>query len=413
MSSFDRSYTADSEESSDSTTMSDWRQAIRTPFAYRVSNSTMRLQTHFVYTVAVSGLAILVLLYLLLPSSRSGYRLTNEIDNNEHELGHLHARGNFHYNDTYPLSAPVRTKNGIKYKIGIIADLDTLSKSESEENVWYSYMKTGYLTFNAATKQVTIEWDSGSAKVVKSALSNGGRGMELSELVVFNGKLYTVDDRTGVVYEVNNGHVIPWVILSDGDGHESKGFKTEWSTVKGTELYVGGLGKLWTSGTGEVINDNPQWVKIVSPSGEVRHVNWKNHYGEMSKALGISHPGYVIHEASVWSDVFQQWFFLPRRVSKERYDEKLDEHRGANYLLRCSEAFSDVSVTRVGDHLPTHGFSSLKFIPGSGDSVIVALKSEEDSGTIASYITVFTIKGEVLYPETKIGNYKFEGIEFI
>jgi soluble calcium-activated nucleotidase 1 len=37
--------------------------------------------------------------------------------------------------------------------------------------------------------------------------------MELSELIVFNGGLYTVDDRTGVVYRIEGTKVIPWVIL--------------------------------------------------------------------------------------------------------------------------------------------------------------------------------------------------------
>ena len=52
--------------------------------------------------------------------------------------------------------------------------------------------------------------------------------MELSELVVFNGHLYSVDDRTGVVYKVTKDHkghwkVIPWVILAEGNGEETKG----------------------------------------------------------------------------------------------------------------------------------------------------------------------------------------------
>lgn len=47
--------------------------------------------------------------------------------------------------------------------------------------------------------------------------------MELSELVVFNGKLLTFDDRTGIVFEVEKANVTPWVILQDGDGKSSKG----------------------------------------------------------------------------------------------------------------------------------------------------------------------------------------------
>jgi soluble calcium-activated nucleotidase 1 len=52
-----------------------------------------------------------------------------------------------------------------------------------------------------------------------------GRGMELSELVVFNGKLLSFDDRTGFIYEItNDNQAIPWILLTDGDGKStSKG----------------------------------------------------------------------------------------------------------------------------------------------------------------------------------------------
>ena len=49
--------------------------------------------------------------------------------------------------------------------------------------------------------------------------------MELSDLKVFNGGLLSVDDRTGVVYKIDAGSdkPIPWVLLTDGDGHVAKG----------------------------------------------------------------------------------------------------------------------------------------------------------------------------------------------
>lgn len=69
---------------------------------------------------------------------------------------------------------------------------------------------------------------------------------------------------------------------------------------------------------------------------------------------------------------------------------------------------------RIGDVIPTHGFSSFKFVPSTHDRVIVALKSEENQGTTASYIMAFNIDGTILMPETRIdGNFKYEGIEFI
>ena len=55
-------------------------------------------------------------------------------------------------------------------------------------------------------------------------------------------------------------------------------------------------------------------------------------------------PGYIIHESASWSSVHKRWFFLPRRESKERYDEKLDESRGTNLMLTADEEFSDIKV---------------------------------------------------------------------
>ena len=105
---------------------------------------------------------------------------------------------------------------------------------------------------------------------LKTHLSEKGRGAELSELIVFNGKLLTVDDRSGIgmyvyvlqrvhasmfvyfflVFEIRGSDLIPWVKLNDGPGSTAKGFKSEWMAVKGHRLFVGGLGKEWTSTSG-------------------------------------------------------------------------------------------------------------------------------------------------------------------
>lgn len=127
----------------------------------------------------------------------------------------------------------------------------------------------------------------------------------------------------------------------------------------------------------------------------------------------FSFSGYLIHESASWSEHLKRWFFLPRRVSAERYDETADEHRGANMLLSCPDDFSQFSVTDVGPLIPTHGFSAFRFIPNTNDRLILALKSEEDGGKIATYITAFTLDGKILLPETKIGDVKYEGLEFI
>lgn len=125
------------------------------------------------------------------------------------------------YNDTYPLSAPQRTPGGTRYRIAVIADLDTESRAQ-EENTWFSYLKKGYLTLSDSGDKVAVEWDKGH-RVLESHLAEKGRGMELSELIVFNGRLYSVDDRTGVIYQIEGTKAVPWVILSDGDGTVGKG----------------------------------------------------------------------------------------------------------------------------------------------------------------------------------------------
>jgi soluble calcium-activated nucleotidase 1 len=115
------------------------------------------------------------------------------------------------------------------------------------------------------------------------------------------------------VYEVRSGGVIQWNILSDGDGTHNKGYKSEWAAVKGDTLYVGSLGKEWTHsktaaseycmpnllqttptpifGWQEVLNINPQWVKVISKAGEVTSVDWSSYYNRLRALTGTSSPG--------------------------------------------------------------------------------------------------------------------------
>lgn len=238
--------------------------------------------------------------------------------------------------------------------------------------------------------------------------------MELSELVTFNGRILTFDDRTGIVFEINNDNVSPWVILTDGESISPKGFKSEWATMKNNQLYVGSMGKEWTNAGGVFENYNPMMVKVISTNGEVKTMNWVKNFKAVRTVLDIEWPGYLIHESGAWSELNKKWFFLPRRCSKERYNETLDESRGCNYLITADETFTDVQKVKVGELKPTRGFSSFKFLPSSHDSIIIALKTEELNGSTSTYATVFDINGNVLMEDEKIHtDYKYEGFEFI
>ncbi|KAK7930249.1 hypothetical protein WMY93_006644 [Mugilogobius chulae] len=153
---------------------------------------------------AVSTLALVLMLYLrqTVEDTASSHNGIHKLSLHDKEATMIDSYRHFQrhrrqtaYNKTYPLSPPQRTKDGVRYRIGLIADLDTESRS-SKDQTWFSYMKRGYLTLADSRDMLQVEWDT-DIVTLESHLSEKGRGMELSELVVFNGHLYSVDDRTG------------------------------------------------------------------------------------------------------------------------------------------------------------------------------------------------------------------------
>lgn len=196
-------------------TVNDWMKAVRTPTPYRVGNARFHLKPRMVAYAGMFATAVLILLIYFIPTTQRTKlsmpcqrdfvdTLTKKVDT------------------TYPLTEPIVTQHGIQYRIAIVTDLDTASKSGKKENIWLSFMVYGNLTLSDDHRKVTITFEA-EPVTLTSSVSQGGRGMELSELVTFNGKLYTVDDRTGFVYEIWKNQAIPWVVLTDGDGRQMKG----------------------------------------------------------------------------------------------------------------------------------------------------------------------------------------------
>ncbi len=70
-------------------------------------------------------------------------------------------------------------------------------------------------------------------------------------------------------------------------------------------------------------------------------------------------------------------------------------------------------MKHIGELVPTHGFSSFKWIPSTKDFVILAIKSVEVGDLTETYILAFDLNGDVLYPETKFASLKYEGLEFL
>jgi soluble calcium-activated nucleotidase 1 len=78
----------------------------------------------------------------------------------------------------------------------------------------------------------------------------------------------------------------------------------------------------------------------------------------------------------------------------------------------ADENFTEITVHTVGEHHPTHGFSSVVFIPDQ-ENIAVALKSEEFGSQINSYLMVFDLNGTVLMDEVPVANAKYEGLEIL
>lgn len=257
-----------SRKSSDTSTMiRDWRRQLRTPPTYRLGNRTFRIHYHVALLCICFGALIFLFLFAK-HDSQSSY--SNKRKWYAQYEASATIKKQSQYNYTYPLTSAI-INNGIHtYRIGLIADLDKDSKDAKNKNVWRSYLKMGHLSYNPHDNAVHITFnDNEPPTEISSGYSLKGRGMELSELVTFNGRMLTFDDRTGIVFHLKDDKVIPWVLLMDGPGDTGKGFKSEWATVKDEVLYVGSMGKEWTTSAGDFVSFDPMYVKAVTMSGEV------------------------------------------------------------------------------------------------------------------------------------------------
>lgn len=308
--------------------------------------------------------------------------------------------------------------------------MDQLSKvSGSKKPLFRSTLLPGTITFDPTTKKYSIDFEE--TRTLTSSHNEAGRGMELSELTLYHNRLLSFDDRTGTVFEILNknqgtdSYVVPRFVITEGDGDTDKGMKWEWATVKGGDLYMGSMGKEYTNPDGSVANTNNLWIGVFTKSGELQRKDWTKEYNLVRDALGASRPGYVMHEAVLWSQTLKKWVFLPRRVSSEAYDEVKDEKRGSNKAVLVDEHFTKAEVVEIKmkNHDPLHGFSTFAFVPGTNDQHALAIRSVEEDCVGGdeslckqrTYFMVFDVTtGEVLMDETRYDtDTKYEGVEFV
>lgn len=99
----------------------------------------------------------------------------------------------------------------VEYFFAIISDLDHNSKVLDKKYTWQSFLHQGKIIIDVNCLNAQVIW-SQNRQQLQSQISAGDRAMELSDLVYYNGKILSIDDRTGIIYQiVDFKHVIPWV----------------------------------------------------------------------------------------------------------------------------------------------------------------------------------------------------------
>mmetsp|Transcript_88922 Transcript_88922/g.226285 ORF Transcript_88922/g.226285 Transcript_88922/m.226285 type:complete len:398 (-) Transcript_88922:63-1256(-) len=315
-------------------------------------------------------------------------------------------------------------------EFAMVSDLDKDSR-DPKRLLWHSHLRRGSLVFepgaaSSAGGRWRIEWRPGTQRL-ESGLAAKNRSLELSELVRFGGRLLTVCDSTGLVFEVSlaKGKAFQRTALADGNGYSTKPFKAEWATVKDGRLLVGSMGREWVAEDGTIEHFDPQWVKSIDKHGRVTSVNWRPIYQALRTVTNTTLPGYLWHEAIEWDPRLKRWLVLPRKASEhEQYTPESDETRGTNMLLVASEDFSDIEVHRVGPMEPGWGFTALRKVPGSA-GMYLALKAFEVDGRTETRIALFDLGGPSGSPRLlldppfqAVGDagesaVKYEGLEFL
>jgi len=318
------------------------------------------------------------------------------------------------------------------FALALVADQDEASAGPDG---YTSYLRYGKLTYNGSAGAASYSIDMPGEQPIRTTRGDkAGRGAEYSALEVFDGRLITADDRTGNLDEIApcgdgfNFRVYPLedgggeeMSLRMGDGSKNKPLKCEWSTQKDGKLLIGSTGKERTDDDGNVVHEGEMWVKAISPGDrKIEHLDWRPMYRALRAAAVCPHgAGYMIHEGARWSAVHKRWFFLPRKLSREPYDEVKDTEKCVNLMLSCPEVpEADGSNVLTQDYLSKselRGCSDFLFVPGTKDTHIFMTRTEESlDGVVSTFASVIDLEANCLMAETKIASErKFEGAAWV
>eukprot|EP01083_Nonionella_stella_P246688 856120_1 len=251
-------------------------------------------------------------------------------------------------------SSKTRDCRNLEYKLAIVSDLDKQTETEGEdaEKKWKSTLKIGELKWDSAwtsTWPTTADAEHQLESKVHHLTKN--RGMELSELVFFNDKFLTFDDKTETLYEITKTEDGVWKVTRDDFLEPTK---PEWATVKDDTLYIGSTGDY----------KKQMNVSVIPKVGEPTVEDWTPKFTAVWTAIekhlkaapGSYAPGtgWVKHEAVMWSSVHNRWYFMPRNVLNKKYsrDDAVQATQaatsGSNLMISCNDQFEDFKCRQAG-----------------------------------------------------------------
>lgn len=320
---------------------------------------------------------------------------------------------------------------GAQWTVGFIADQDEASASEAADGskLYESTFSLGSLSYDVEAKAYTLGALKHSVVATKRG-DKAGRGAEFSALEVLGARLLTFDDRTGAVDEIvkeGDGFAVQplldgageEVVCSLGDGSRpGKGLKCEWATLRDGALVVGSTGKERTDDEGNIVHEGEMWCKAINPETlAVTSVDARPLYNALrAKAKCPQGKGYMIHESGRWSDVHLRWFFMPRKLSREPYDEVRDASKCVSLLLAAKGDGAEAtciarSLEPALSFLPLRGASDFFFIPNTNDTHLFITRTEETlDNAVTTFASVIDLAGNVLMAEQEIARgCKFEG----
>eukprot|EP00741_Cyanophora_paradoxa_P021499 tig00021357_g20755.t1 len=285
---------------------------------------------------------------------------------------------------------------GILYRIAVATDGETFKGKERVPTLRFFDL----FREDASGKYSVVyigEYEVGN-------LGAKNKALELVELVIWNGQLLSVDNKTSMLVEIQGPNAIPRVNL--GSDSTGRPFKARWMTIKENLLYIGGEGR----------TDHPDTcqVKRVTPDFQVETIDFFEEYRKMQIACGCMN-GFLGHKAVFFHPLRRKWMMFPRRVSGEVCSPALETFRGANVYLMANHDLNgkfDTKRLPIMDD-PARGFVTVKALPGHENEYIVIRTTDFGPSDSCTYAAVVTLEGKTLMPETYLDDRKCEGLEII